>query len=151
MTTNLWGDEAYELFVQNQLTLLKKIVLTPLHLSVTVLRLKTNNVPFSAHGVMVFPLKKNLQAQSLPWYFFRDLLFVVTVFKDKIGNNVEATVDMANIAKAREFMTRMMVDPVYGKESLSTFIAMKFPSVMKIWQSFRRPCQILTSDLIHLG
>ena len=116
VTTNLWNDEAYDLFCENSLTLLEKIVLTPLHLSVTVMRLKTNNVPFSAHGVMVYPLKKSLEARFLPWYDFSNLPFLVTTFRDKIGNINEGTVDMSNIVKAREFMTRLMIDPVYGKE-----------------------------------
>ena len=114
--TNLWNDRAYDLFCENSLTLLEKIVLTPLHLSVTVMRLKTNNVPFSAHGVMVYPLKKSLEARFLPWYDFSNLPFLVTTFRDKFGNINEGTVDMSNIVKAREFMTRLMIDPVYGKE-----------------------------------
>ena len=104
MTTNLWGLEEYDFFVENSLTLLEKIVLTPLHLSVTVMRLKTNNVPFSKHGVMVYPLKKNLQAQFLPWYDFQNIPFMVTTFRDKIGTINEGTVDMTNIFRARKFM-----------------------------------------------
>ena len=58
MSTNIWNDEAYDLFCENSLTLLEKIVLTPLHVSVTVMRLRTNDIPFSAHGVICYPLQK---------------------------------------------------------------------------------------------
>ena len=90
--------------------------MTPLHLCVTVMRLKTKNAPYSAHGVMVYPLKKNLETRFLPWYDFSNLPFIETTFRDKIGNINEGAADMSNILKAREFMTRLMIDPVYGKE-----------------------------------
>ena len=66
MSTNIWSDQAYELFCENSLTLLEKIVLTPLHVSVTVLRLKTNDIPFSANGVICYPLQRNSEARNLP-------------------------------------------------------------------------------------
>ena len=103
MSTNIWNDEAYDLFCENSLTLLEKIVLTPLHVSVTVMRLKTNNIPFSPKGVIVYPLKRNSEARNLPWFEFEDMPFVVVTFRDKLGVAHEATINMENIRKSREF------------------------------------------------
>ena len=116
MSTNIWNDEAYDRFCDTSLTLLEKIVLTPLLVSVTIMRLKTNNVYFSAHGVICYPLRKNSEARCLPWYDFENMPFVVVTFRDKLGAAHEATVDMQNIRRAREFMTRKMKCPIYGTE-----------------------------------
>jgi len=69
MSTNIWSDHAYELFCENSLTLLEKIVLMPLHVSVTVLRLKTNDIPFSSNGKWgnskIFVLYKEIARQKI--------------------------------------------------------------------------------------
>ena len=49
MCTNAFDDEAYDLFIDS-VTLLEKMVLTPVHVLVIILRLKTNNVPFLLMG-----------------------------------------------------------------------------------------------------
>lgn len=84
MSTNIWSDEAYDMFVDT-LTLAEKMVLTPVHMQVTIIRLRTNNIQFSCHGAICYPLRSILQARSLPWYEFHEIPFVVMTFKDKLG------------------------------------------------------------------
>ena len=115
MSTNIWNDQAYDRFIDT-LTLAEKIVLTPVHLQVIIVRLRTNHVPHSSHGAICFPLQNISQARCLPWFEFHELPFVVTTFKDKLGMIHEATIDMEKIRRAREFMTRKMKCPVYGTE-----------------------------------
>ena len=114
ISTCLWNDEAYRLFA-NTLTEAEKMVLTPLHVQVIILRLTSNHVPFSRHGAICYPLQKFNQAINLPWFNFRQLPFIVFTHKDKLGSVHEALVDMNKIRKAREFMTRDKIDPVNGK------------------------------------
>lgn len=66
-------------------------------MQVTIVRLKTNNVPFLPHGVICYPLRKNSEAQRPPWYQFEEMPFVVMMFKDKLGMVHEATVDMEKL------------------------------------------------------
>ena len=56
MSTNIWNDEAYDSFVDT-LTEAEKLVLTPVHMQVRIFRLRTNNIPFSSHGVICYPLR----------------------------------------------------------------------------------------------
>ena len=86
MTTNRWNDEAYDLFVES-LTELEKMVLTPVHLQVVIVRLRTNNVPFSPHGVICYPLHKIAEAQRLPWFQFEEMPFLVMTWKNKEGGD----------------------------------------------------------------
>ena len=79
MSTNLWYDESYDLFIQT-LTRAEIMTLTPVHMQQIIVRLRTNNVPFSCNGRICFPLKTILQARSLPWYEFHELPFVVMTF-----------------------------------------------------------------------
>merc|ERR1712074_188269 len=53
-------------------------------MQVIIMRLRTNNVAFSSHGVICYPLKSILQARSLPWYEFLELPFIVMKFQDKL-------------------------------------------------------------------
>ena len=113
VSTNLFGDEAIELFMDS-LTYLEKMVITPVHMQVIIMRLRTNNVAFSSHGVICYPLKSILQAKTLPWCEFNELPFIVMKFQNKLGNFNEATVDIEKILKAKELLTREMICPVYG-------------------------------------
>ena len=113
VATCIWNDEAYRLFVLT-LTEAEKMVLTPLHLQVCVLRLRVNNISFSSHGAICYPLKKPSLARALPWWEWAEIPFVVMTYKDKLGSAHEATVDMDKIRKAIEFMNRDMPCPVYG-------------------------------------
>ena len=80
------------------------------------MRLKTNNIAFSPRGVIVYPLKTNLEARKLPWFELEDLPFVVVIFRDKLGVVHEATIDMENIRKAKDFMSSKMKCPILGTE-----------------------------------
>ena len=51
MSTNIWNNEAYDSFV-GTLTQAEKLVLTPVHMQVIIMRLRTNNIPFSCHGAI---------------------------------------------------------------------------------------------------
>ena len=102
MSTNIWSDQDYDLICENSLTLLEKTVITPLHVSVTVLRLKTNDIPFSAYGVICYPLQRNSEAKNLPRYEMEDLSFVIVTLRNKFGKAHEGTTDMENIRKTKD-------------------------------------------------
>jgi len=59
--------------------------------------------------------------------------FVVTTFRDKIETNHEETFDIVNILRARELMTRIMIDPVYGKKRYFYRFCEEKHLVMKIY------------------
>ena len=65
VSTNLFNDEAYDLFIKS-LTHLEKMVITPVHMQVMIMRLRTNNVAFSSHGVICYPLQSMLEARNVP-------------------------------------------------------------------------------------
>ena len=115
ISANICNDEAYDMFV-NTLTQAEQISLTPTHVQVRIVRLRTNSVPFSSHGTICYPLRTILQARCLPWYEFHELPFVIMPFNDKLGAVHESTIDMEKIRRAREFMTRKLKCPVYGTE-----------------------------------
>ena len=114
ISLNIWSEDGYKLFVERELTMAEKMVCTGVHQQVTILRLKTNGVPFAVNGVITYPLLQSYQARQLPAYDIANLPFVVTTFQDKRGNVREATIDMNNIRKIREWQSRLEVCPVYG-------------------------------------
>ena len=99
MSTDAFNDEEYRLFSET-LTIAERSVLTPVLNQTIILRQKCNNIPFSRHGQICFPLKAPLEAQSLPWHQWNELPFIVMTFQDKLGNAHEAMVDMNKIRKA---------------------------------------------------
>ena len=76
--------------------------------------MRTNNIAFSSHGAICYPLKKITRVKTLPWYDFKNLPFVVMTYTDKFGSAEEAMVDMATIARVRHFMSREKECPVFG-------------------------------------
>ena len=55
VSTCIWNDNAYKQFVKT-LSEAEKMVMTSLHVQVTVLRLRSNNIPFSKHGAICLSL-----------------------------------------------------------------------------------------------
>ena len=100
----------------DQLTLAEKVACTPLHMQISILRLRTNNIPFCKYGQICYPLKKPLLAASLPWKDFKELPFVVMTHHDRLGTVHEAMVRMKNIERTGEFMSRLRTCPVTGKQ-----------------------------------
>ena len=86
----------------------KKMIIRPVHVAVSVLRCRANNVPFSRHGSICYPMKRPVQAARLPWYDFVRLPFIIVAQRRRDGTHSEAMVNMANIIKARVFMERRM-------------------------------------------
>ncbi|KAF0293570.1 hypothetical protein FJT64_008674 [Amphibalanus amphitrite] len=84
------------------------MVLRPVHLVVSVLRLRANQVPFCKHGTISYPLKDACRARNLPWYDFERLPFVVLVQSRRDGTSAEAMVNMQTILRAKHFMERTM-------------------------------------------
>ena len=114
VSTFIWNDNSYCVFVKT-LTYAEKMVLTPLHMQVVILRLRSNNIPFSSHGAICYPLKKPSQAVHLPWYDFNEMPFIVMTYRNKLGTVHEATVDMNKIRIAAEYMNRDMTCPIEDK------------------------------------
>ena len=107
MSTDIYGDENYYMFMKS-LTRAEKMVIRPVHVAVAVLRSRANNVPFSKHGSICYPLKRHVQAVRLPWYDFSQLPFIVVAQRRRDGSHLEAMVNMDNIVRARHFMERRM-------------------------------------------
>ncbi|KAF0291143.1 hypothetical protein FJT64_010689 [Amphibalanus amphitrite] len=84
------------------------MVLRPVHLVVSVLRLHANQVPFCKHGTISYPLKDACRARNLPWYDFERLPFVVLVQSRRDGTSAEAMVNMQTILRAKQFIERTM-------------------------------------------
>ena len=80
-----------------------------------IIRLRSNNIPFSSHGAICYPLKQPFEAVHLPWYDFRELGLVVMTYNNKLGDVKEATVDMNKIRTAMQFMSQDRICPVTGK------------------------------------
>ena len=85
-------------------------------MQISILRLRTNNIPFCKYGQVCFPLKKPLLAASLPWREFKELPFVVMTHQDQLGTAYEAMVRMKHIERTGEFMSRLRTCPVTGKK-----------------------------------
>ena len=107
VATDVYSDAAYRLFV-NTWTRAETMVLRPLHLMVTVMRLRANTIPFSKHGSICYPLKLPQPARRLPWYSFETLPFVVIVQNRSDGTSTEAMINMQTILRARHFMERIV-------------------------------------------
>ena len=112
VTTNLFTDEAYYLLA-NSLTQAEQAVLTPLHMQLFVIRKRSNNIAFSSHGGIYYPLKSMKMARNLPWYDFKEVPIMVSVFTDFYGEIHLATIYMKQICHVRELMQRKMNCPVY--------------------------------------
>ncbi|KAF0298223.1 Dedicator of cytokinesis protein 7 [Amphibalanus amphitrite] len=107
VATDVYSDEAYHQFVKSW-TPAETMVLRPVHLVVSVLRLRANQVPFCKHGTISYPLKDACRARNLPWYDFERLPFVVLVQSRRDGTSAEAMVNMQTILRAKYFMERTM-------------------------------------------
>ena len=119
MTTNLFrGTDLNEEFdcLIDSLSQAELMVITLVHCQVVIIRLRTNNVPFSCHGAICYPLKTFTEARCLPWSQFEEMPFVVTKFKNKLGEVKEAIVDMNKIIRLRDLMMRKVKCPVLGTE-----------------------------------
>ena len=115
MSTDIYQDMEYKALVDT-MTVAERAVLRPVQINTIILRRRCNNIPFSKNGQICYPLKKPLEAQSLPWYQFNHLPVVVMTFKDRLGRVEEAMVDMEKIRKVVHYMTRKKICPYTKKE-----------------------------------
>ena len=116
MALDVFQDEAsqqYAMFMDT-LTQAEKLVISPIHAVIVILRSRTNNVPFSRYGSISFAIKEPVKTRTLPWHTFQQLPFVVMVFKNEDGSVNEAKVNIAKIVHAKELMEREVTCPVYG-------------------------------------
>ena len=107
VSTDVYSDVGYELFVRTW-TRAETMVLRSVHLLISVMRLRANNVPFSKHGSICYPLKVEQRALNLPWYDFERLPFVVIVQRKTDGTSTQAMVNIDTIRRAKEYMERSM-------------------------------------------
>ena len=70
----------------------------------TIIRRKTNNVPFSKNGSISFPLKSPMLATALPWHDLKSMPLAVIVYKKSDNTNEEAMINFNKIRMAKEFM-----------------------------------------------
>ena len=110
VSTDMFSDDAYRRFVET-LTRAELMVLRPIHLFISIMRLRANKVPFSKHGSICYPLKERMTTSHLPWYDFATLPFVVVVQHNTNETSQEAMVNMKSILLAREYMERSMPCP----------------------------------------
>jgi len=116
MALDIFQDEAsyqHALFMDT-LSQAEKLVLSPIHAVIVILRSRTNNVPFSRYGSISFAIKEPVKTKALPWHTFKKLPFVIMVSKQEDGSINEAKINMAKIVHAKELMEREVTCPVYG-------------------------------------
>ncbi|KAH3813840.1 hypothetical protein DPMN_142310 [Dreissena polymorpha] len=116
MALDVFQDEAsyqHEMFMDT-LSQAEKLVLSPIHAVIVILRSRTNNIPFSRYGSISFAIKEPVKTKALPWHTFQKLPFVIMVSKQEDGSINEAKINMAKIVHAKELMEREVTCPVYG-------------------------------------
>ena len=116
MALDVFQNEAsyqYAMFMDT-LSQAEKLVLSPIHAVIVILRSRTNNVPFSRYGSISFAIKQPVKTTALPWHTFQQLPFVIMVSKHEDGSVIEAKVNMAKIVHAKELMEREVTCPVNG-------------------------------------
>ena len=115
MSLDVFDDQEYKTFVKT-LTRAECLVISPLHVCITILRHRVNKVPWSIGGSIVFArVGHGVLAKNLPWTDFGELPFVVVVHRKNEKSIVEATIDMNKLCKARYYMEKMKRCPVYGE------------------------------------
>ena len=119
VSTDVFNDEEYGCFVRSW-TPAERMVLSPVHTVVTVLRSRANNVPFTKHGSICYPMKRPYQAVRLPWYDFAQMPFIVVVQHRRDGSMDEVMVNMQTIVRARWYMERLRPCP-YNPEQVRHF------------------------------
>ena len=127
MKTNLWGpenlftldlfdDESYACFMRS-LTLAERLVITPLHILINVLRCRSTQMPFVTNSSIAFPLQSIMETTELPWTGFRSLPFIVVVYSNGDPNDTglikEAKINLNKIVRARDLMTQRFDHPLF--------------------------------------
>ncbi|KAH3865712.1 hypothetical protein DPMN_028754 [Dreissena polymorpha] len=116
MALDIFQDEAsyqHAMFMDT-LSQAEKLVLSPIHAVIVILRSRTNNIPFSRYGSISFAIKEPVKTKALPWHTFQKLPFVIMVSKQEDGSINEAKINMAKIVHAKELLEREVTCPVYG-------------------------------------
>jgi len=115
-TVDLFNDDNYACFMRS-LTLAERLVITPLHILINVLRCRSTQIPFVTNSSIAFPLQNILETDELPWTGFRNLPFIVVVYNngdpDDTGFIKEAKINLNKIVRARDFMTQKFVHPLF--------------------------------------
>ena len=103
---NLQSNEDYKTFM-SKLTKIEKMVITPMLLNIMIYRCHGSGVPASHHGTIAYPLKSPMETNSLPWYDFENLPFIIVYRREKNEKyNMEAKIDLRKIEMAWQWMTK---------------------------------------------
>ena len=76
VSLNLWNEHEFACFMKS-LTRAEIMVISPLLVNICIIRCRANQIPFSKHGSIAFPLKTPMQTRDLPWINFRNLPFII--------------------------------------------------------------------------
>ena len=124
MTTNIFLHNTdtrdfaleYQNFVDS-LTLMEILVCSPIIVHMTILRSKASLIPVQRFGTIAYsmitkPMDKNWVAKSLPWSVPFEKFPVQIIRKN--GDQVlqQVRIDMSNIVRLKEYMTRVMECPI---------------------------------------
>ena len=122
-STNLFADSVlsdiparFEALVQ-QMSLATKLVLTPVHMCISIHRTVSTSIPRITGGSCAFFLVESVSTTTLPWCNFKSLPFVVIESdSDDPQKILETRVDLAQVSLAFEFMSSKHICPVLGRE-----------------------------------
>ena len=108
-TLDLFNDENYANFIRS-LTAAEKLVITPLHITINVLRCRATQMPFTKNSSIGYPLKGPMETEELPWTGFRNLPFIIVCYSNLEGGvTKEAKINLENIVRAKDLMSQRFV------------------------------------------
>ncbi|MAA79200.1 MAG: hypothetical protein CL916_08055 [Deltaproteobacteria bacterium] len=113
MSLNTFNDQEYANFV-NTLSLVEQLVCSPLYLHLYVIRSYKTGVPFTKDGSIVYPLRRPLVHDQLPFFDLKNLPLAVVEFKTAKGDVKELQVDMRKIDRVKYYQQKRVLCPVTG-------------------------------------
>ena len=155
INVNTWGPEnlmSLDIFdddhVKNfyaTLTRMEKMICSPLHLVITIIRCKKNDIPSSKNGSICFPLKRPLITEELPFTNVDKLPFVAVTYS-KLDKIHQARVNFDNIRRVKCIMERKRICPVYGTERTYYRMNEELPFTNNAMQKLEQELQNLKLD-----
>ena len=121
--TNLFVDSVlsdiparFEALVR-QMSLATKLVLTPVHMCISIHRTISTSIPRISGGNCAFFLSESVMTSKLPWCDFKSLPFVIIESDtDDPTKVLETRVDLAQVYQAFQFMSSKHNCPVLNRE-----------------------------------
>ena len=155
VNVNTWGPEnmmSLDVFDDTHcknfyasLTRMEKMICSPLHLVITIIRCKKNDIPSSKNGSICYPLKRPLITEELPFTDIDKLPFVVVTYS-KLDTIHQARVNFENIRRVKFFMERNKICPVYGTKRPYYRMNEKLPFTSNAMNKLQKELESLKLD-----